>query len=143
MQNAYTIREIAEAIGYTKPSVAKAIKDLGITPYKDGRTNVLTQDQAEKIASHFGKTLDAGSDRGNAESNNDSYEILKKCIAVLEQQLAVKDDQIAALQKHVDDLTETNKALSASIAANETQALLAQPIQEEKKKSLLDRLLGR
>lgn len=156
MKKAYTIREIADAIGYSKPSVAKAIKELGITPVKNGNTNILTQEQAETIASHFGKSLiDDAADA--PKPRTDTETVLKQYVALLENQLATKDEQLEKQnellkqqQETINHLMDSNKALSASIAASEAQALLARPIQEQqetaqepKKKGFWAKILGK
>lgn len=152
MQKTYTIRQIADAIGYTKPSVSNAIKELGITPAKNGNTNILTQEQAEMIAAHFGKTLQETAANDEA-TNSDSEKVLKQYIELLEQQLAAKDELLLKQQETINQLVDSNKALSASIAANEAKALLMQPIQEQeqqeeaaqepKKKGFWARILGK
>lgn len=142
MQKSYTIREIANAIGYTKPSISKAIKELGITPAKNGNTNILTQEQAEMIATRFGKTLNESAEN-EPSSTADTESVLKQYVALLESQLAIKDNQIEEQSKLIEQqqetinhLIDTNKALSASIAVNEAQALLTQPIQEQEKQEV-------
>ena len=133
VQKTYTIRQIADAIGYTKPSISKAIKELGITPAKNGNTNILTQEQAEMIAAHFGKTLQESA-ANDEVTNSDSEKVLKQYIELLEQQLAAKDELLLKQQETINQLVDSNKALSASIAANEAKALLMQPIQEQENK---------
>ena len=158
VENRFTIREIALAIGYTKPSVSNAIKELGIKPSKEGNTNILTQDQAEQIAAHFGKTLNSQDrkpkSKGKADVENQRY------MSLLEDQLKAKDEQIKRLQetiegqqRTIEKLTDANKALSGSIVAKDAQQLLeAKPIQEQqgqqeqpqepKKKGFWARLFG-
>lgn len=164
MENTYTIREIALAIGYTKPSVSNAIKELGITPAKNGNTNILTQEQAEQIANHFGKTLDSKDVTSKSKDETEIERQHQQYVSLLESQLKAKDEQIKSLQETmaglqstvtglqetIDNLISTNRALSASVAVKDAQQMLeAKPIQEKeeqpqepKKKGFWARLFG-
>lgn len=154
MKNTFTIREIADVIGYTKPSISKAIKELGITPSKDKNTNILSLEQAKQIAAHFGKTIEALEEKEET-SSSESEKALRRYIELLESQLTAKDELLLKQQETINQLVDSNRALSASIAASEAKALLAQPTQEkeqqqqqqetnqeEKKKGFWARLFG-
>lgn len=146
MENTYTIREIALAIGYTKPSVSNAIKELGIIPARNGNTNILTQEQAEQIANHFGKTLDSRDVTSKSKDETEIERQHQQYVSLLESQLKAKDEQIKSLQETmaglqstvtglqetIDNLISTNRALSASVVANDAQKLLEAKTVEEK-----------
>ena len=158
-QSLFTIKEIADALGYSKPSISKAISELGIEPDKKGRSFVLTEDQAISIAEYFNTSFTAKKDPKESEGSNKEVEALEKTISILEKQLEVKDKQIEELGNTISSLIDTNKALSASIAMYEAKILFADPEQtqtetkddikgssqdpkEEKKKGLFARLFG-
>lgn len=158
-QSLFTIKEIADALGYSKPSISKAISELGIEPDKKGRAFVLTEDQARSIAEYFNTSFEIKKDPKETEGSTKEVEALEKTISILEKQLEIKDKQIEELGNTISSLIDTNKALSASIAASDVKALLSDPEQikkqtkdavedpaqdpkEEKKKSLFARLFG-
>ena len=72
---------------------------------------------------------------------------LLETIAILKEQLAVKDRQIEDLMRDKEHLREENKALLGNVslmnAADKKEVLLAEPKPQEEKKSFLARLLGR
>lgn len=158
-QSLFTIKEIADALGYSKPSISKAISELGIDPDKKGRSFVLTKDQARSIAEYFNTSFEVKNDPKETKGSSKEIEALEKTISILEKQLEVKDKQIEELGNTVSNLIDTNKALSASIAMYEAKVLFADPEQaeteikndieessqdpkEEKKKGFFARLFG-
>lgn len=131
-QSLFTIKEIADALGYSKPSISKAISELGIEPDKKGRAFVLTKNQARSIAEYFNTSFEANKDPKESEGSNKEIEALEKTISILERQLEIKDKQIEELGNTISNLIDTNKALSTSIAASDVKALFSDPEQIKK-----------
>ncbi|MGN0246702.1 MAG: hypothetical protein ACI4DK_12175, partial [Lachnospiraceae bacterium] len=50
-----TIRQLAEELGVTKPTIAKAIRELDIEPQKIGNRNELSDEQCEQIKIQISK----------------------------------------------------------------------------------------
>ena len=135
-----TIKDLADQLQVSKPTITNVISALGILPTRSGNKYILSGDQVEQITTQIAK-------RRNAKSQNDFQKLQsdfqksqnqneKLLIELLQQQLATKDRQIAEYQEQIkvyqrqidkltDSLNDTTQALSAA------QALHAGTIQKQ------------
>lgn len=121
-----TIKDLADQLQVSKPTITNVISALGILPTRSGNKYILSGDQVEQITTQIAK-------RKNAKSQNQNEKLL---IELLQQQLTTKDRQIAEYQEQIkvyqrqidkltDSLNDTTQALSAA------QALHAGTIQKQ------------
>ena len=135
-----TIKDLADQLQVSKPTITNVISALGILPTRSGNKYILSGDQVEQITTQIAK-------RRNAKSQNDFQKLQsdfqksqnqneKLLIELLQQQLTTKDRQIAEYQEQIkvyqrqidkltDSLNDTTQALSAA------QALHAGTIQKQ------------
>lgn len=135
-----TIKDLADQLQVSKPTITNVISALGILPTRSGNKYILSGDQVEQITTQIAK-------RKNAKSQNDFQKLQsdfqksqnqneKLLIELLQQQLTTKDRQIAEYQEQIkvyqrqidkltDSLNDTTQALSAA------QALHAGTIQKQ------------
>lgn len=138
-----TIKDLADQLQVSKPTITNAMSALGILPTLSGNKYILSDDQADQIKTQIAKHKNAKLQNENAKHKNakSQSENEKLLIELLQQQLATKDRQIAEYQEQIkvyqrqidkltDSLNDTTQALSAA------QALHAGTIQ----KQLTDRI---
>lgn len=171
-QEGFSTSEVAARIGYSRQSIANAMKELGLEVKKTRKGYRLNAQQADAIAKYFGKeaSFEDKAEEQSQEPEQDQEEPLpqhlnnsdieKMLIESFERQLAAKDKQIEELnelikvaqqqldkaQEQIGSLLETNKALSAAqavtTAADKKEILLAEKAEEPKRKGFFARLFG-
>lgn len=135
-----TIKDLADQLQVSKPTITNVISALGILPTRSGNKYILSGDQVEQITTQIAKRKNAKSQNENEKSQNDFQKSQnqneKLLIELLQQQLTTKDRQIAEYQEQIkvyqrqidkltDSLNDTTQALSAA------QALHAGTIQKQ------------
>ena len=133
MNKEITIKELAEELGVSKPTISKEIKILGLTPKMILQKYVLTEAEAEAIRkSILGIKTEAEAPKesqmetANTENRNENngnsakteteipqnlenspqiIEILQTTITLLQKQLEIKDKQIETLTAQIETLT--------------------------------------
>jgi len=142
-----TIKDLADQLQVSKPTITNVISALGILPTRSGNKYILSGDQVEQITTQIAKRRNAKSQNENEKSQNDFQKLQsdfqksqnqneKLLIELLQQQLTTKDRQIAEYQEQIkvyqrqidkltDSLNDTTQALSAA------QALHAGTIQKQ------------
>ena len=138
-----TIKQVAAELNVSKPTVAKAIEQCGLSDalIRVGNRFELSDEQVEMIKSQISPICDSPKTQIESEitQNLQSDDVLEtqkpQDIVALQQQLTVKDEQLAAKDKQLADLTaallsaqEQHKALTDALTA--AQALHAGTIQE-------------
>ena len=134
-QNGKTIKQIADGIGVSKQAVFKKIKKEPLSTSLqrfmqtvDG-TVYISVDGETLVKSAFDKQQSSTVDDNKATtSDNQVYDMLKTTIEVLQEQLKVKDTQIADLTAALEKSQEF--ALNAQQTASAAQALHAGTIQQ-------------
>ena len=124
-----TIKEIAEQLEVSKPTVSKAIKTLGIEKQKVANRIVIDEKDVERIAKLIApeelekskktekaesKTENSGNNVGKIESTTEKTEnaIL---IEMLQKALDEKEQTIKAQQNQIDMLIKSNAMLTARL----------------------------
>ena len=107
--NRYTIKQLSDELGVTKPGIRKLMNSSFRKRYTTvtGNRILINESGAKVIRDHFGnhKTETKDSSQKQTVSSNDDNKVLKaknETIALLKAQLKAKDDQIANMQKLMD-----------------------------------------
>lgn len=170
-----TIKELADALGVSKPTISKAIDALGIQGELRMVSNrfVLSEPQAAAVKSQILQNSEAKiTEKQQSESENmakkspaDSkksqisqetmrmpsesvaatattaetafLETLQTTIEMMHQQIAVKDEQIAALGKSLQDTTAALNAAQEALQSTTTALTAAQALHAADKRSLI------
>lgn len=134
-----TIKEIADELNVSKPTVSKAAAELHLQPNKVSNRFVYTEEQTEQIklqimkngetkkVENAEKSETEKSEKPQDETEKTLISILQTQITIMQEQLAVKDGQIAAQQATIDTLT--NALQDTTEALKTAQALHAGTIQ--------------
>ena len=141
-----TIKQLADELGVSKPTISKAMSDLSIKAEQIGNKYILNETQISQIKSKI--TLKTESEiknelqktqekLQNSEeiANNKTFRFLQSQLDILAKQLEEKDKQIAEKDKQLAEkdkqLALANSALENTTAAlTAAQALHAGTIQE-------------
>ena len=120
-----TIKDLADQLQVSKPTITNVISALGILPTRSGNKYILSADQVEQITTQIAKRKNAKSQNENEKSQNDFQKLQsdfqksqnqneKLLIELLQQQLTTKDRQIAeyqeqikVYQRQIDKLTDS------------------------------------
>lgn len=134
-----TIRQIADEIGVSKQAVQKRLAREPLKsclyPYIETRqgTKYIADTGEKLIIEAFSEnkeslSIDTGIDMG-IDASIDGDTLVHSVVATLQEQLKVKDQQIAALQQSLSDTTHA--LLEAQQTARAAQALHAGTIQQQ------------
>lgn len=138
-----TVKQLAEELGVSKPTISKAISDLGLQGnlHKIGNRFILEETEIQAIKSQITQTprppepqetetdTEKQSEKTETETEKTLISLLESQITILSQQLAVKDGQIAAQQEQIRTLTESLRDTTTALAA--AQALHAGTIKQQ------------
>ena len=142
-----TVKELADELGVSKPTIAKAITDLGIEPRKVSNRFDLSDEDCDIIRAQIlqtddlpktekpQETQDEKAQKPQSETEKSLISLLETQISLLQEQLTVKDTQLAEKDKQLADLTSALKssqeqAATLTTALNAAQALHAATVQE-------------
>lgn len=145
-----TIKELADALGVSKPTVSKAIDSLGIQTElrKIGNRFVLSESQAAAIKSQIMQSGETETPpkpqektenelpKTQSETEKSLISLLETQITILQEQLSEKDAQIAMLGKSLSDTTTALSAAQDALrdttaALTAAQALHAATLQQQ------------
>lgn len=128
-----TVKQLAEELGVSKPTISKAISDLGLQGnlHKIGNRFILEETEIQAIKSQITQTPRPPEPQTATEKQSEKtlISLLESQITILSQQLAVKDSQIAAQQDQIKQLTDSLHDTTAALTA--AQALHAGTIQQQ------------
>ena len=138
-----TVKQLAEELGVSKPTISKAISDLGLQGnlHKIGNRFILEDSEIAAIKSQITQTpkppepqeteteTEKQTEKAETETKKTLISLLESQITILSQQLAVKDGQIAAQQEQIRTLTESLRDTTTALAA--AQALHAGTIKQQ------------
>ncbi|MDT2661748.1 LacI family DNA-binding transcriptional regulator [Enterococcus hulanensis] len=129
----YTMREIATLAGVSRTTVFRYIQKEGIQPHKQETSKKqFSEQQKDEI-------VEAINPNADEEIDPDRMEIGPSLLELLKSQLEAKDDQIAQLQKALDQQQQLQ--LKTQTELESTRQQLAMETQMEKK-SFWARLFG-
>lgn len=138
-----TVKQLADSLGVSKPTISKAISELGLQEHlhKVGNRFVLEEAEIQAIKSQVlqapksqepqeTKTpIENQSKKSETISEKSIISLLEAQVTILSQQLSVKDSQIAAQQEQIKQLTESLHDTTAALTA--AQALHAGTIKQQ------------
>lgn len=132
-----TVKDIANELGISKPTVSKVMQELGIQPQKVSNRFTISDKDFNLIKT---KILQKSQNKKSPISQNKTEKspisIFEKQICILQEQLTVKDKQLAEKDKQITNLTEALKIVQEQqkelmTALTAAQALHAGTIQKE------------
>lgn len=137
-----TVKELAEELGVSKPTISKAITELGLQGHltKIGNRFILEDSEIEAIKSKISQTpTTKESPKSESENKTETKEtqnetekspisLLESQITILTEQLSQKDSQINALTSALATSQEQLKALTDSLQATTTALTAAQAL---------------
>lgn len=125
-----TIKQLADSLGVSKPTVSKAISDLGLQGklHQVGNRFVLEETEIQAVKSQILQTPKPQESQ-ETQAEKTLISLLESQITILAQQLQVKDNQIAAQQEQIKTLTDSLRDTTAALTA--AQALHAGTIQQQ------------
>lgn len=138
-----SIKELAEELGVSKPTISKAIDALGIQGNlrKVGNRFMLDETQVTAVKSQITQISETEivkktqektpiePQKTQSETEKSLISLLETQISILQEQLSVKDNQIAAQSEQIKTLTESLHDTTAALTA--AQALHAGTIQQQ------------
>lgn len=142
-----TVKELADELGVSKPTVAKAISDCGIEPRKVGNRYDLSDEECNAVkmqilqtneppkAEKPQETQSKEPQETQSETEKSLISLLETQISLLQEQLSAKDTQLAEKDRQLADLTSALKssqeqAATLTTALTTAQALHAATVQE-------------
>lgn len=137
-----TVKELADELGVSKPTISKAITELGLQGHltKIGNRFILEDSEIEAIKSKISQTpTTKESPKSESENKTETKEtqnetekslisLLESQITILSEQLSQKDSQINALTSALATSQEQIKALTDSLQATTTALTAAQAL---------------
>lgn len=137
-----TVKELADELGVSKPTISKAITELGLQGHltKIGNRFILEESEIEAIKSKILQSpIPKESPKTESETENKTKEtqdetekspisLLESQITILTEQLSQKDSQINALTSALATSQEQLKALTDSLQATTTALTAAQAL---------------
>nr|CRY96238.1 hypothetical protein [uncultured prokaryote] len=125
----YSIKEIADKVGVSKTAVNKKITNLGLQTKlaKNGNRFELDEETANIVIQSFNNKNENNETKTEFANLNENS--LQEVVAILREQLVVKDKQIADLQADKEQLRADKEELQYSL--QQAQALHAGTIQKQ------------
>lgn len=114
VQDTYTVSNLVKLFGYTRQSIAKAIREVCPNAEKTPKGYRLTLSEAQSIAAYYSIKTEVVSECEQEPKDTDELKLIRETVSILKKQLEEKDAQIAALNSTVAELVQSNKALSAN-----------------------------
>lgn len=136
-----TIKQIADELGVTKPTVTQRLRELDLWDdhvSKSGSAYVVDDMAASAVADALGKTRQkaSGSPKGES-SGKDAVDAYSVAVEALKSALSASHDQQAALERQLETKDEQIRTLTEQLsAAQETIARISS-------RTWFDRLFGR
>lgn len=138
-----TIKELADALGVSKPTISKAIDALGIQTElrKVGNRFVLSESQATAVKSQILQNCETETppklqeeteselQKPQSETEKSLISLLETQITILQEQLSVKDAQLSEKDKQIASLTISLQSSTAALAKAQESLQASQALQ--------------
>lgn len=138
-----TIKELADALGVSKPTISKAIDALGIQSElrKVGNRFVLSESQAAAVKSQILQNCETEitqkpQEKTESEPQNTQSEtekslisLLQSQITILQEQLCTKDAQIAMQSEQIRILAESLQSTTVALTTAQESLQASQALQ--------------
>lgn len=142
MGKLYTVKEIADLLNVSKPTIQRYINTAAIEPDKEeNQCRYYNFDKAVKIIKAVNAEFDISRIAADHEAppndapqtatppQNAEIEILKSVIATIQEQLVIKDKQIANMDRQIaayeDQITDYSKRLKEALELTKGQQYIA------------------
>ena len=142
MEKLYTVKEIADLLSVSKPTIQRYINTAAIEPDKEeNQCRYYNFDKAIKIIKAVNAEFDISRIAADHEApqndapqtatppQNAEIEILKSVIATIQEQLVIKDKQIANMDRQIaayeDQITNYSKRLKEALELTKGQQYIA------------------
>ena len=142
MEKLYTVKEIADLLSVSKPTIQRYINTAAIEPDKEeNQCRYYNFDKAVKIIKAVNAEFDISRIAADHEApqndapqtatppQNAEIEILKSVIATIQEQLVIKDKQIANMDRQIaayeDQITNYSKRLKEALELTKGQQYIA------------------
>ena len=142
MEKLYTVKEIADLLSVSKPTIQRYINTAAIEPDKEeNQCRYYNFDKAVKIIKAVNAEFDIARIAADHEApqndapqtatppQNAEIEILKSVIATIQEQLVIKDKQIANMDRQIaayeDQITDYSKRLKEALELTKGQQYIA------------------
>lgn len=151
-----TIKQIADELGVSKPTISRAIADLGIEPFKVSNRFELSDADTTLIKtqiSQIGETQQSQilpqSEHGKSPKSQNETEkslisllemqisLLQEQLTVKDTQLATKDEQIRGQQTQIEQLTVALQQQTSALESTTAALTAAQALHAADKKTLM------
>ena len=170
MNGYYSIKEIADKCGVSKPTVQRGIKELNIQPFKYKNKYLYDEKSYIQIMQYIAPKIETPQPQNPNETEcNKTQQNEKKCnktateneeneksetkrntaepgkdllVEILQNQLEEKDKIINSLLQQNTLLTQTNAFLTDTLEKTRQTALIEEKTEETTKKSFWKRLFG-
>lgn len=132
-----TVKELAEQLGVSKPTISKTMKELDIQAATVGNRFELTDEQCKLIRVQIlqepqtdepeepqtepesATETQTQTEKPQTETEKMIISILREQIEILREQLTEKDRQLAEKDRQIADLNRQNENLSSALAAEQ------------------------
>lgn len=138
-----TIKQIADELGVSKTAVRKKIENLGLysSLQKNGNQFIINEEQENTIKSAFNRDKSETSSRIETEA-------VSSLVSMLEKELEAKNEQIAQLQKLLDQaqqlsLIDKQRILELENKQEQETPDIKEKVDTEEKKSFLQQLFAK
>ena len=142
MEKLYTVKEIADLLSVSKPTIQRYINTAAIEPDKEeNQCRYYSYDKAVEIIKAVNAEFDISRIAADHEApqndapqtatppQNAEIEILKSVIATIQEQLVIKDKQIANMDRQIaayeDQITNYSKRLKEALELTKGQQYIA------------------
>ena len=142
MEKLYTVKGIAELLNVSKPTIQRYINTAAIEPDKEeNQCRYYNFDKAVKIIKAVNAEFDISRIAADHEApqndapqaatppQNAEIDILKSVIATIQEQLVIKDKQIANMDRQIaayeDQITDYSKRLKEALELTKGQQYIA------------------
>lgn len=142
MEKLYTVKEIADLLSVSKPTIQRYINTAAIEPDKEeNQCRYYNFDKAVKIIKAVNAEFDISRIAADHEApqndapqtatppQNAEIDILKSVIATIQEQLVIKDKQIANMDRQIaayeDQITDYSKRLKEALELTKGQQYIA------------------
>lgn len=142
MEKLYTVKEIADLLSVSKPTIQRYINIAAIEPDKEeNQCRYYNFDKAVKIIKAVNAEFDISRIAADHEApqndapqtatppQNAEIDILKSVIATIQEQLVIKDKQIANMDRQIaayeDQITDYSKRLKEALELTKGQQYIA------------------
>lgn len=154
-----TIKQIADELGVSKPTIAKVITDLDIEPHKVSNRFYLSDEDCDSIRTKILKNIDIPKSQKSKKSKSGEMQksqksqseieksliplletqisFLQEQIAAKDMQLSIKDEQIKGQQLQMEQLTAALQKQTAAMESTTTALIAAQTLHAADKKTLM------